>query len=99
MHDRLIGRRNNDDLLALVAGLLDQLLRLFKIALALQRLGADFARKRRPAREIRIAWMAVLNVAGDAEYIIVLIDRIKERLTHLLIVERRIHEIETQQSH
>src|SRR3989442_5335013 len=63
LDDRLIGRRDDDDLLALVAGFLDELLRLFEVALALHWARANLARKRRAAREIGIAGMADLRIA------------------------------------
>ncbi len=99
MDDRLIGRRDDDDLLAVVAGFLDELLRLVEVALSLHRLRAHFARQRRAASEIRIARVAVLLVTGDADDIVVLVDGVEHRLTHLRVVERRIHEIEADQPH
>ena len=99
MNDRLIGRRDDDDLFALVAGFLDELLGFFEVALALERLGADLARERRAAGEVRVAGMTVLHVPRNAEHVVVLIDDVEQRLAHFLIVERRIHEIEANQAH
>src|SRR5215470_17682382 len=55
MHDGLVGRVDDDDLLALVARFLDELLRLLEVAFALHWLRADLARERRPAGEVRVA--------------------------------------------
>jgi len=56
-------------------------------------------RERRAAGEVRVAGVAVLRIAGDADHVILLVHRVQQRLAHLLVVERRVQEVEADHAH
>jgi len=96
---RLVDGVEDNDLLALVAGFGDQLLRFVEIALAGHCFRAEIARHRRSAGEERGAHLPVLRVASVCAHKIRLTGNRQYRLAHLHIVEGRQQLIEAQASH
>src|SRR5213078_4650753 len=80
VYDGLVRGRDHDDLLALVARLLDELLGAIEVALTLQRLSAHFGRQRCTAGVVRVTGMSVFLVARYGKYVVLLIEDIEERL-------------------
>ena len=95
-----IGRRDDHERLALVAGLGQCLLRRGMIARPLQHLDAGLVGERRAGREDADAVIAVGRVlAGQRDHRLILVDRGEQRAPHRRVVEWRIELVEAQNAH
>jgi hypothetical protein len=94
-----VNRIEHHDLLAVVAGLGDQLFGFVKIALSGQRRGACIARHRGAAGEERGAGLQVFGVPGQCGHELRLVGDCQHSLTHFDIVEGRQQLVEPQQAH